>query len=56
MWASGWTPSQGGHAGVEIKGAGLGQGYVAATYESSAFAGIVGEIKSEKDESTKKAF
>jgi len=56
MWFSSWKPTQGGYAGVEIKGAGLGHGYVRATYESSAFAEIAGKIESKKDESTKKAF
>jgi ribosomal protein L18 len=56
IWGTSWNPSQGGFVGIKIEGAGLGQGFVQATYESSAFAEIAGKIKSKKDESTKKAF
>jgi S1-C subfamily serine protease len=56
MWLTSWNPTQGGHANVEIQGAGLGKGYVSASYESSDFAAVAGEIKSKKADSTKKAF
>jgi hypothetical protein len=56
VWRSVWIPSQGGYADVEINGAGLGQAFVQAIYESSDFAVIADNIRSQKDETAKKAF